>query len=66
MPQTQSSSISRVVSENHCPARTFERHDGLTVVHQHIPHSPVVVTDVWVNAGGLRRTGRVVRDGPFS
>lgn len=51
MPQTQTSSISRVVSDHSCPAHTFERHDGLTVVHQYIPHSPVVVTDVWVKAG---------------
>ncbi|WP_159790565.1 M16 family metallopeptidase [Sodalinema gerasimenkoae] len=51
MPQTSTSSISRVVSDSHCPARTFERPDGLTVVHQYVPHSPVVVTDVWVNAG---------------
>ncbi|MBP0001478.1 MAG: insulinase family protein [Cyanobacteria bacterium SID2] len=36
-----------------CPARTFRRDDGLTVVHQYLPTSPVVVTDVWVKAGAV-------------
>jgi zinc protease len=33
------------------PATIHTLDNGLTVVHQHMPATPVVVADVWVNAG---------------
>lgn len=33
------------------PANIFRLDNGLTVIHQHISATPVVVTDVWVKAG---------------
>ena len=33
------------------PANIFRLDNGLTVIHQHLPATPVVVTDVWVKAG---------------
>lgn len=33
------------------PATVNTLENGLTVVHQHMPATPVVVADVWVNAG---------------
>ena len=33
------------------PATIHRLENGLTVVHQHLPATPVVVADVWVNAG---------------
>ena len=33
------------------PARSFCLDNGLTLIHQHLPATPVVVTDVWVKAG---------------
>ncbi len=33
------------------PASVLKLDNGLTLIHQHIPHTPVVVTDVWVGAG---------------
>lgn len=53
MPPVQTSRLSLVSTDRVCPARTFRRSDGLTVVHQYVPHSPVVVTDVWVKAGAI-------------
>ena len=35
------------------PANIFELERGLTVIHQHIPATPVVVADVWVRAGAI-------------
>jgi predicted Zn-dependent peptidase len=32
-------------------ANVFRLDNGLTLVHQHLPATPVVVTDVWVQAG---------------
>ena len=34
-------------------ANTFELSNGLTVIHQYLPATPVVVTDVWVEAGAI-------------
>ena len=34
-------------------AQTFELDNGLTVIHQYLPATPVVVTDVWVKAGAI-------------
>lgn len=33
------------------PANIFELSHGLTVIHQHLPATPVVVADVWIRAG---------------
>ncbi|BAI88654.1 MULTISPECIES: M16 family metallopeptidase [Limnospira] len=36
------------------PANVFTLDNGLTVIHQEIPATPVVVVDVWVRAGATR------------
>ncbi len=36
------------------PAAVFNLDSGLTVIHQHLPATPVVVADVWVRAGASR------------
>ncbi|TVQ47979.1 MAG: insulinase family protein [Gloeocapsa sp. DLM2.Bin57] len=33
------------------PGHVFQLNNGLTVVHQYIPSTPVAVADVWINAG---------------
>ncbi|MBP0018193.1 MAG: insulinase family protein [Cyanobacteria bacterium SBLK] len=33
------------------PANTFRLNNGLTIVHQHLPTTPVAMVDVWVKAG---------------
>ncbi|MBL1210621.1 pitrilysin family protein [Geminocystis sp. GBBB08] len=38
-------------SDCSCDLNTISFPNGLTLVHQHIPSSSVVVADVWVNAG---------------
>lgn len=35
------------------PANVFRLANGLTVIHQHLPATPVVVVDVWVRAGAI-------------
>ena len=34
-------------------ASTFQLSNGLTIVHQHLPATPVVVSDIWVEAGAI-------------
>ena len=34
-------------------ANTFRLSNGLTIIHQHLPATPVVVSDIWVNAGAI-------------
>lgn len=34
-------------------AKTFQLNNGLTIIHQHLPATPVVVTDIWVKAGAI-------------
>lgn len=34
-------------------ANTFQLANGLTVIHQHLPATAVVVSDIWVNAGAV-------------
>ena len=34
-------------------ANTFELSNGLTIIHQYLPATPVVVTDIWVTAGAI-------------
>jgi predicted Zn-dependent peptidase len=36
------------------PASVFHLDNGLTLIHQEIPTTPVVVVDVWVRAGAIR------------
>ncbi|MFB6274680.1 MAG: M16 family metallopeptidase [Halothece sp.] len=36
------------------PATVFQLNNGLTIIHQQLTTTPVVVTDVWVNAGARR------------
>lgn len=36
------------------PAAVFKLDNGLTVIHQYLPATPVVVADVWVRAGAIR------------
>lgn len=36
------------------PASVFELDNGLTFIHQEIPHNPVIAADVWVRAGVTR------------
>ncbi|WP_239112662.1 pitrilysin family protein [Halomicronema sp. CCY15110] len=36
------------------PGTVHRLENGLTVVHQHMPATPVVVADVWVNAGAAQ------------
>lgn len=36
------------------PAAVFRLDSGLTVIHQHLPTTPVVVADVWLKAGATR------------
>ncbi|WP_348257798.1 pitrilysin family protein [Trichocoleus sp. DQ-A2] len=38
------------------PAEVFKLDNGLTVIYQHIPATPVVVVDVWVRAGAIAET----------
>jgi len=33
------------------PASVFKLDNGLTLIHQAIPSTPVVVADIWVRAG---------------
>lgn len=35
------------------PAEVWRREDGLTLIHQYVPTTPVVVADVWVKAGAV-------------
>ena len=34
-------------------ADTFQLSNGLTVIHQYLPATPVVVSDIWVKAGAI-------------
>ncbi|HAZ49106.1 MAG TPA: peptidase M16, partial [Cyanobacteria bacterium UBA11371] len=40
------------------PADIFKLDNGLTVIHQYIPATPVAVVDVWVKAGAVREPDR--------
>lgn len=37
----------------HFPANLLRLDNGLTLIHQHTPATPVVAVDVWVNAGAI-------------
>lgn len=40
------------------PADVFRLTNGLTVIHQHLPATPVVVVDIWVRAGAMSEPDR--------
>ncbi len=42
------------VKQTDFPASIFHLDNGLTIIHQHIAATPVVVADVWVKAGAMR------------
>lgn len=48
MPQ-----ISESLYQTKFNASTFQLSNGLTIVHQHLPATPVVVSDIWVSAGAI-------------
>ena len=45
--------LSKRIYQPEFPANIFKLDRGLTVIHQHLPATPVVVTDVWVRAGAI-------------
>lgn len=45
--------LSPTPTGNPFPARLFSLGNGLTLVHQEIPTSPVAVVDIWVRAGAI-------------
>ena len=48
------SAFSVLPKESDFPADIFRLDNGLTVIHQYIPATPVAVVDVWVRAGAVR------------
>ena len=44
-------SLSQLPTALEFPAHVLKLDNGLTVIHQHIPATPVAVVDVWVKAG---------------
>ncbi|VXD25007.1 Processing protease [Planktothrix serta PCC 8927] len=45
--------MSQVLAASTFPASTFKLNNGLTVIHQQMTATPVVVVDVWVRAGAI-------------
>jgi predicted Zn-dependent peptidase len=45
--------LSEPLTVSKFPADVFKLANGLTVIHQHLPATPVVVVDVWVRAGTI-------------
>lgn len=43
--------MSECLTKTKFPANIYELSNGLTVIHQHLTATPVVVADVWVRAG---------------
>lgn len=46
--------MSQVLTAPVFPAAVSKLDSGLTVIHQHLPATPVVVVDVWLQAGATR------------
>ena len=46
--------VSEKINTIQFPANVFQLDNGLTVIHQYLSSTPVVVTDVWVKAGAIR------------
>ncbi|NET58015.1 MAG: insulinase family protein [Symploca sp. SIO2E6] len=42
-----------LIAANKFPAEIFKLSNGLTVIHQNLPATPVVMADVWVRAGAI-------------
>jgi predicted Zn-dependent peptidase len=40
-------------TDSQTPISVFKLDNGLTVIHQHLPATPVAVVDVWVRAGAI-------------
>lgn len=53
LTQASPSSWSQLPTDAQFPARVFSFENGLTVIHQELPASPVAVVDVWVRAGAI-------------
>jgi len=45
--------LSELLTASKFPADVFRLTNGLTVIHQYLPATPVVVVDVWVRAGAI-------------
>jgi zinc protease len=45
--------LSEPLTVSKFPADVFRLTNGLTVIHQHLPATPVVMVDVWVRAGAM-------------
>lgn len=45
--------VSNPLNKPSFPANIFRLDHGLTVIHQYLPATPVVVADVWVRAGAI-------------
>ena len=45
--------VSEPIARHAFPANSFKLDNGLTVIHQHLPATPVVVSDVWIKAGAI-------------
>jgi len=45
--------LSQLLTTYQFPATAFKLDNGLTLIHQHLPATPVVVVDVWVKAGAI-------------
>lgn len=45
--------LDRLVEEIPFPANIYRLDRGLTLIHQYMPSTPVVVADVWVRAGAM-------------
>lgn len=48
--------MSQLLTAPVSPATVTKLDNGLTFIHQYLPATPVVVTDVWVRAGASRET----------
>jgi len=46
--------LSALLTDLDFPANILKLDNGLTVIHQYIPATPVTVVDVWVRAGAMR------------
>jgi predicted Zn-dependent peptidase len=46
--------LSPLLTDLDFPANILKLDNGLTVIHQYIPATPVTVVDVWVSAGAMR------------
>ena len=45
--------LTKLLAQTQFNADTFRLNNGLTVIHQHIPATPVVVADIWLGAGAI-------------